>query len=74
VLAIAFCDRELQDGQKFALTSVKQKFVAAECGDLHAASVRSPDRSFQNRISRISDAVFHHGVDIRSVCYVVQRI
>jgi len=42
VLAMAFCDRELRDGEKFTLTSVKQKFVAAECGDPHAASVRSP--------------------------------
>jgi hypothetical protein len=42
VLAIAFCDRELRDDQKFALTSVKQKFVAAECDDQHVASVRSP--------------------------------
>ena len=72
---IAFCDRELRDDQKFALTSVKEEFVAAECGDLHASRVRSPDTaSPQDRISRISDAVFHHGVDIRSIRDVIERI
>jgi hypothetical protein len=46
VLAIAFCDRELFQVRLARMDEpgVKPKFVAAECGDQHAASVRSPDR------------------------------
>ena len=46
--------------------------------DREDAIARSPRRplpaSPQNRIRRIRDAVFHHGVDIRSMRDVVQRI
>ena len=43
MLAITFCDRELLP--TFVHCRVKQKFVAAECSDQHAKSVRSPQFS-----------------------------
>jgi len=46
VPAIAFCDRELLPLFVIAQQSrVQEKFVAAECGDQHAKSVRSPQMS-----------------------------
>jgi hypothetical protein len=45
VLASAFCDRELFRARLARMDEpgFKPKFVAAECGDQHAASVRSPE-------------------------------
>jgi ABC-2 type transport system ATP-binding protein len=44
VLAIAFCGRELHGRFSTARElSVKEKFVAAECGNQHATGLRSPD-------------------------------
>ena len=76
VLASAFCDRELfrADLARMEELGVKPKFVAAECGDQHAASVRSPEGSFQNRIGWISQAVLNDGVDVGNMCDVVQWI
>ena len=43
-MAIAFCDRELCNGSVIRVEfRIRQKFVAAECGDQHAVSVRSPE-------------------------------
>jgi hypothetical protein len=44
VLTIAFCDRQLCNGSAIRVEfRVTQKFVAAECGDQHAASAPSPE-------------------------------
>src|SRR5262249_23230548 len=51
VLAIAFCDRELCWPSFHCLRALsKEKFVAAEWGDRHAASVRSPRGSLTRRV------------------------
>ena len=46
VLASAFCDPNFSGPvlRRMDEPGFKPKFVAAECGDQHAASVRSPDR------------------------------
>ena len=55
MLAIAFCDRELLwIFVHYLRVSNQTKFVAAECGDHHAKSVRSPEfreRALPNEIT-----------------------
>ena len=41
--ANAFCIRGLSKARLLKIPAVQRKFVAAKCGDQHAASVRSPE-------------------------------
>ena len=66
VLVKAFCLHELPCSDRAPLVqrrinAVRSEFVAAECGDQHATSVRSPTLMNESRLDKLRDEAWQRG-------------